>query len=82
MNVLVRLRVRGRVIIHIAGGPLLRALGHRQNEDRAEKVRGRTRHACAAAAWVRGGVVAQALANTPRGGAHRLLELRTALLAD
>ena len=38
VNVLVRLHVRRHVIIHVAGGTLLRVLGHRQNEDRAEKV--------------------------------------------
>ena len=39
MNMLIRLHVRGHVIIHVAGGPLLRALSHRQNENRAKKVR-------------------------------------------
>ena len=35
---LIRLHVRGHVVIYVAGGTLLRALGHRQNEDCAEKV--------------------------------------------
>ena len=38
VDVLVGLHVSGHVIVNVAGGTLLRPLGHRQDEDRAEKM--------------------------------------------
>jgi len=74
--VLVRLHVRGYVVIHVAGGPLLRALGHRQNENRAKKVREDGRGARAQRRLGCGeGVVAQARQPILLVAAPRLLEL-------
>ena len=39
VNMLIRLHVRRHIIIDVARRPLLRALSHRQNENRAKEVR-------------------------------------------
>ena len=84
VNMLIRLHVRGHVIINVAGGTLLRALGHRQNEDRAEKVSEDGRGARAQRRLgSRQGVVAQARQPILLVAALRLLKLQEdrALLA-
>ena len=45
VNMLIRLHVRRHIIIHVARRPLLRALSHRQNENRAKEVRQQRRRA-------------------------------------
>ena len=84
VNVLVRLHVRRHVVIHVARGTLLRALCHRQNENRAKKVC-EERRGTRAQRWFGSGqsVVAQARQPILLVAALRLLELQEdrALLA-
>ena len=84
VNVLVCLHVRRHIVIHVASGTLLRALGHRQNENRAKKMR-EDRRGTRAQRRLRGGqgMVAQARQPILLVAALRLLELQEdrALLA-
>ena len=84
VDLLVGLHVRRHIIIHVARGTLLRALSHRQNENRAEKMR-EDRRGARAQRRLRGGqgVLTQARQPILLVAALRLLKLQedSALLA-